>query len=50
VVSASTSWDEVRRRREQPERRAAGAAALADEDNFIDHTRSFMMRYSAAGD
>jgi hypothetical protein len=48
VVSESASWDDYFRRRAQPEMQAAGAAALADEDNFIDHTRSVTMRYTAA--
>jgi hypothetical protein len=49
VVSESTSWDDYFRRRERPEMRAAGSAALADEDNFIDHTRSMTMRYTEVG-
>ncbi len=49
VVSQSTDWEAVRLRRHRPELRAAGAAALADEDNFIDHRRSFIMRYTTAG-
>jgi hypothetical protein len=45
VVSESTSWEASRKRRANPDLRAAGSAALADEDNFIDHTRSMAMRY-----
>jgi hypothetical protein len=48
VVSESSSWEDSRRRRAGAEMRAAGAAALADEDNFIDHTRSMAMRYDTA--
>ena len=46
VVSASPSWDSYWQRRADPEARKTGSEALADEDNFIDHTRSMSMRYS----
>jgi hypothetical protein len=46
VVSESTSWDSYWQRRTNPEARKTGSEALADEDNFIDHTRSMSMRYT----
>ena len=47
VVSAARSWAVKDADQQTPEKRAVGAAALADEDNFIDHTRSMTMRYEA---
>lgn len=46
VVSATSSWDGYWQRRASPEARRTGAEALADEDNFIDHSRSMSMRYT----
>ena len=45
VVSVASSWAVRDGDQRTPEKQAAGAAALADEDNFIDHTRSMNMRY-----
>jgi hypothetical protein len=49
VVSESTSWDAYWQRRATPQARQTGSEALADEDNFIDHTRSMSMRYTERG-
>jgi hypothetical protein len=46
VISESASWDAYWQRRASDEARKTGAEALADEDNFIDHTRSMSMRYT----
>jgi len=46
VVSESSSWDAYWQRRATEPARKTGAEALADEDNFIDHTRSMSMRYT----
>jgi hypothetical protein len=46
VISASSSWDTYWQRRENEAARKTGAEALADEDNFIDHSRSMSMRYT----
>jgi hypothetical protein len=49
VVSESSSWDGYWQRRATESARKTGAEALADEDNFIDHTRSMSMRYTEYG-
>ena len=45
VVSANRSWAVRDADQQTAEKQAAGSAALADEDNFIDHDRSLTMRY-----
>ena len=46
VISESSSWDAYWQRRATDGARKTGAEALADEDNFIDHSRSMSMRYT----
>jgi len=46
VISESSSWDDYWERRATESARKTGAEALADEDNFIDHSRSMSMRYT----
>jgi hypothetical protein len=50
VISETSSWDGYWERRATESARKTGAEALADEDNFIDHTRSMSMRYTSVGD
>jgi hypothetical protein len=46
VISESGSWDSYWQRRATAAAGKTGAEALADEDNFIDHSRSMSMRYT----
>jgi hypothetical protein len=46
VASTCGTWEAYRDDRATPEKRAASAAALADEVNFIDHARSMSIRYT----